>query len=383
MNVFITSTSAFLPNDPITNDQIESMVGKTSGAASRIRKIVLRNNGIESRHYALDPHSRQLTHTNTGMTAEAIRKLQPWPDFSLSNIHCLCCGTSTPDQLMPGHASMVHGELRIPPCEVISTAGICCAGMAAMKYAFAVVASGISPNAVAAGSELASTFFRLQPKLEGDLAESAVNLSDYSMGSFSSEFLKWMLSDGAGAVFLEPQPRPDRISLRIDWIELLSFANELETCMYAGAIKNEKGGLEGWRNFKNLREAINNNCFAIQQDVKLLNQEIIKTAVDRALPIILKRHDLCPQDIAWFLPHYSSEYFKPDFYNQLKKFGFDIPLTKWFTNLKTKGNTGAASIYIILDELLHSGWIQKDQKLLCFIPESGRFSICYMLLTAV
>ena len=48
-----------------------------------------------------------------------------------------------------------------------------------------------------------------------------------------------------------------------------------------------------------------------------------------------------------------------------------------------KGNTGAASIFIILEERFHSDLIEKGQKLLCFIPESGRFSMCYMLLTAV
>jgi 3-oxoacyl-[acyl-carrier-protein] synthase-3 len=66
----------------------------------------------------------------------------------------------------------------------------------------------------------------------------------------------------------------------------------------------------------------------------------------------------------------------------MEKIGFALPYERWFTNLADKGNTGSASIYIILEELFHSGRIQKGQKLLCFIPESGRFSMCYMLLTA-
>ena len=32
-----------------------------------------------------------------------------------------------------------------------------------------------------------------------------------------------------------------------------------------------------------------------------------------------------------------------------------IPCERWFTNLTTKGNTGAASIYIMLEELVASG----------------------------
>jgi 3-oxoacyl-[acyl-carrier-protein] synthase-3 len=41
---------------------------------------------------------------------------------------------------------------------------------------------------------------------------------------------------------------------------------------------------------------------------------------------------------------------------------------------RSKGNTGSASPYIMLDELFRSGRIQPGHKLLMFVPESGRFS---------
>jgi 3-oxoacyl-[acyl-carrier-protein] synthase-3 len=63
--------------------------------------------------------------------------------------------------------------------------------------------------------------------------------------------------------------------------------------------------------------------------------------------------------------------------------GFAIPAERWFTNLTRKGNTGSASIFVILEELFHSERLKEGQKLLCFIPESGRFSIAYLMLTVV
>jgi 3-oxoacyl-[acyl-carrier-protein] synthase-3 len=63
--------------------------------------------------------------------------------------------------------------------------------------------------------------------------------------------------------------------------------------------------------------------------------------------------------------------------------GFSIPSERWFTNLAWKGNTGSASIFVILEELFHSDRLREGQKLLCFIPESGRFSMAYLLLTVV
>ena len=63
--------------------------------------------------------------------------------------------------------------------------------------------------------------------------------------------------------------------------------------------------------------------------------------------------------------------------------GLSIPQERWFTNLTSKGNTGAASIFIMLDELFKSGSLRSGQRLLCYVPESGRFSSAFMHLTVV
>ena len=382
MPVYITDIAAFLPNAPIDNDRMEELLGIVNKLPSRTRKIILRNNRINNRYYAIDPATGASTHTNAQLTAAAIRRLRPMPDFSLDQIECLCCGTSSPDQLMPGHGSMVHGELKGQPCEVMSAAGICTAGMSAMKYAWMSVASGQTNNAVATGSELASSFMRSRFCGPVDLKKAA-QVEEQPTVAFEADFLRWMLSDGAGAAFLSNQPADTGLSLRIDWIDLLSFANEMATCMYAGAVKLEDGSLRGWRDHASLADALKNSSFLIKQDVKLLNREIITTAVERTLPRLIAKHNLKAGEIDWFLPHYSSDYFRSHLHDRMEKIGFALPYERWFTNLADKGNTGSASIYIILEELFHSGRIQKGQKLLCFIPESGRFSMCYMLLTAI
>lgn len=381
MAVYITDLAAFLPNDPVTNEQMELLLGMVQQLPSRTRKVILRNNGITSRHYAIDPATGKTTHTNAQLTAEAVRRLKPQPDFTPDQIECLCCGTSSPDQLMPGHGSMVHGELQGKPCEVMSAAGICNAGMSAMKYGWMSVASGQSNNAVVTGSELASSYMRAD--FCGPVDQHlAAQLEERPVISFEADFLRWMLSDGAGAAFLTNQPAAAGISLRIDWIELLSFANELETCMYAGAVKLENGSLRGWRE-KAVAVDEGSNPLLIRQDVKLLNREIITTAVNRTLPGLITKHQLKSDQIDWFLPHYSSDYFRPALRSRMESIGFGIHPDRWFTNLAAKGNTGSASMYIILEELFHSGRLSKGEKLLCFIPESGRFSMCYMQLTVV
>ena len=55
--------------------------------------------------------------------------------------------------LMPSHASMVYGFFKNKSVELNSSAGVCNAGMNALKFGFLSIRSGNSKNAVCAGSE--------------------------------------------------------------------------------------------------------------------------------------------------------------------------------------------------------------------------------------
>lgn len=376
--VYITHIAAFLPNDPVANDEMESLLGLAADTPSRARRTILRSNGIKNRYYAINKKTGQASHSNAQLTAEAIRRLAD-DEFELSEIDCLVCGTTLPDQLMPNHAVMVHGELAIPPCEVVATAGVCVAGMTAMKYAWLSIASGEHQKAIATGSELLSTSMR-GAFFKQEMQSKVKSLNKRPELAFEKDFLRWMLSDGAGAVLLQSSPRKQGQSLKIDWIMERSYANEIDTCMYAGAEKMSDGSLKGWRHFSQ-DEWLEQSIFSIKQDVKQLNKHVIHYTVERPLQELMEKKALKPEQIDFFLPHYSSEFFRDKVYQGMQKVGFDIPFERWFSNLSSKGNTGAASIYIMLDELLHSGQLKAGQKLLCYIPESGRFSTAFMLLT--
>lgn len=373
--VYITNTGSYLPHEPVSNDEIESVLGMIAGKPSRARRIILRSNGILSRHYAIDKATGTPSMSNARLTAKAIQALGV-----AGKVDVLATGTSTPDQLLPNHAVMVHGELGWDTLEVVSMAGVCLAGATALKYAFLSVKSGGAQCAVATGSERVSPQL-LARQYEAESEQKVREMETRPEIAFEKDFLRWMLSDGAGAVLLEDQPRGP-LSLKIHWIELFSYAHLLPACMYAGAEKNVDGSLTGWADFP-LNQCVEQSTFAIKQDVRLLNDKIIQMTVGEPLKAIQSKHKLTSHDVDWFLPHISSMYFAGPFAQQLIDMGFEIEPAKWFTNLTTRGNTGSASPYIMLDELFHSGRIQKGQKLLMFIPESGRFSSGFVYLEAV
>lgn len=381
MNVYITNLAAFLPGEPVSNDNMEAVLGMVGNKPSRARRMVLRSNGITSRHYVVDPKTGQATHTNAQLAAEAVRGLKN-SSFSLDEIECLACGTTMSDQLMPNHGSMVHGELGCPPCEVVSPGGVCLSSLTAMKYAYLGVKSGEFKKVVSCGSEIPSALMRAQ-YYEEELDAQIAALAHRPEIAFEKDFLRWMLSDGAGAALIEPKPAAKGLSLRIDWIIERSYANEQAACMYSGAIKQPDGSLKGWLSVEP-KQWLDQSIFAVKQDVKQLNEHIMPYTVERGIKDVLKVHPkLKASQIDWFLPHYSSHYFRERAYNSLVAANFEIPYEKWFTNLATKGNTGSASIYIILEELFHSGKLKPGQRLLCYVPESGRFNTGFMHLTVV
>ncbi|MFQ4140983.1 beta-ketoacyl-ACP synthase III [Chlorogloeopsis sp. ULAP02] len=381
-SAYITGLGVFLPNQPVSNEEMENVLGLVNGKPSRCKNRILKNNGINSRYYAIDPKTGKQTHTNAQLTAEAVRTLTKNSNFPLDNIECLVCGTSSPDQIVPSHGLMVHGELGCPPCEVVSTSGVCCSGITALKYGYMSVYSGLTKNAVTTGSELVSNQFRAK-FFQSEIEAKIQNLEAKPIITFEKDFLRWMLSDAAAAVLIANTPRQDQISFRIDWVDIVSFANELETCMYAGAVKRSDGSLQGLRDVENPDEVWKEGYIALKQDAKLLGENVVPYGIQKGFAQVRDKYSLKSDDITWYLPHYSSEHFKQPLYDELLRIGFEIPYYKWFTNLTIKGNTGSASIFVMLEELMLSGKLERGDKIFCLIPESARFSYAYMHLTVV
>lgn len=372
-NAYINSIGKFLPGEPINNHQMEDYLGRVHGRPSKVKNRILKSNGIQQRYYALD-QQQNTTYLNSQMAAYAVRDALNYLNLEADVIDLLACSTSWSDLLVPGFASMVHGELSDSlPIEIISTQGVCCAGVAALNYATSQVQLGKKQAAVAVASELASRLFK-HSHFE---AESKVINGEQL--PFDTEFLRWMLSDGAGAFLIQNHPKAKGISLKIEWIELVSHANAYPLCMYAGT--KDETGQKSWMDYPSYAEAVADGAINLRQNIRRLD-DVIKLGVEGWLRLI-ELGKVQPSEIDWLLCHYSSHFFRGKIVELLDKAGCMVPEEKWFTNLYTRGNTGCASIYLMLEELFNSGKLQAGQKIFCFVPESGRFTTAYMMLTVV
>jgi len=364
---YITSVGAFLPGEPIGNDEIETYLGIIPSSSDRLRRRMLEANGIEKRHYAID-RSGQTTILNEELAAEAVRAALQGRGMTSMNMGMLATGTTQADLPVPGFASMVHGRLGGGPMEILSAGGVCCSGMAALGGVTDAIRLGRHRVGVSVGSELVSRTLR---------ADRFV-----SDPGFDAEFLRYMLSDGAGAVVVEPEPRPDGISLRIDWSHLVSHAHRFPVCMYAGVSapdRVEAGST--WQDQPTPAQAHADGMLNLRQDTGILNN-IVALGVEEYVGLV-REGRIEPGEIDHLLVHYSSEYFRSDIVRLMSEAGLMIPEERWFTNLATKGNTGAASIYIMLEEAWSTGRFRPGDRILLMVPESGRFSVSFVHLTCV
>src|SRR5690606_39891521 len=84
------------------------------------------------------------------------------------------------------------------------------------------------------------------------------------------------------------------------------------------------------------------SVFSLKQDVKILDECILKKGVE-SMGDAMKKYQISPENITYFLPHISSVFFKDKLYNEFKHAGLEIAKDKWFINLPKVGNVGAAS----------------------------------------
>ena len=291
---YITSSAQCLPGSQVSNDDMTRYIGSVSPASDRIGRLMLRRNRIRGRHYAMQEDGSSIWST-AALGADAVRSLISRSGVSRNRIGFLASSTTQNDLMVPGLASGIHAESGLPPMEIASMQSVCASSMMALKSAALQVAAGEHEAAIAVGSEFSSRFFR--PEHYEMSVDADGRLPD------DAEFLRWTLSDGAAAVLIENAPAPRGPSLRIDWIELRSFADRFDACMTAGGVATDAGRTP-WSMMPGAVAAAKAGAFQLRQDVDALH---------RMLPVwmgefmrLVDDGRISPSETDWFLCHFSA-----------------------------------------------------------------------------
>jgi len=372
-DIFINSLGTFLPGPAIPSKDIENYLGHVYEKPSRHRALVLRQNKIKTRYYALNENG-EAQHSSAEMAAKAVTEAVKNSEISKNDITYMATSATLGDVLVPGLASHVHAALGLPPIEIANFQSVCASSLMALKSAWLQLRADEHHCAVVTGCEFASRYFR------PGFYEGVGQTEDEQRVPLEADFLRFTLSDGAGAAILENKPNARQLSLKIKWIDLRSYADRFDTCMLAGGVR-EGSDILHWSEFDSPAAAAKAGAFMLTQDFDLM-KKMIPVWVAHYLELIDQGKIVIDQ-IDHLCSHYSSHSLREEAIVLLKKSGALIDEEKWFSNLYSKGNTGTASIFIMLEELYREGNLQKGQHILCHVPESGRCVNGLMLLEVV
>ncbi len=373
--VYLESAGYFMPGEPVSNEGMDAYIAPLNRMSDRIKRRILAENGIRERYYAIDAEGCTV-HSNAQLAAGAIRHCLQQGAAELSRVSLLASGSSGGDALMPGFANMIQGELAAPPMETLSVHGICAAGVSAIQAAAQGVELGAHRSALAVASEMPSRLFK----------RSRFAARGYDC-DFDSHFLRWMLSDGAGALLLSDgapalagahgTSGEGGVRLRLKWIHQRAFSGDYPVCMQLGLTEDRA---RGHLDFASWREAEAAGALSLRQDIRLL-PHLFDVGIHEYAGLV-REGWLDPSRVDHFLCHYSSEKFIPVVDGLMHKAGLAIPRERWYSNLAWRGNTGAASIMIMLAEFVQTRSVKAGEQIFCYVPESGRFMAAYMLFEA-
>ena len=368
-NVYVHGLGSYLPAEPVSNEAMDDYVAPINRSSGRIKQRILAENGIQTRHYAIGPDG-ETRESHASLAANAVRACMAASPVAFDAVSLLAVGSSGGDALMPGFANMIQGELGAHPMQTLSSQGICMAGISALEFAAQAVELGNHQHALAVGVDMPSRMFKHTRFAPGGYRTD-----------FDAHFLRWMLSDGAGAVALGAAPLSigdSGLALKLRWIHQKSFSGDYPVCMQLGLTLDRN---RSFLDYASSGEAEVAGALALRQDIRLL-PHVFDVGIHEYAKLVGDGW-FQPDRVDHFLCHYSSAKFAPVIDELLVKAGLRIAPEAWFSNLTTRGNTGAASIFVMLAEWFQTCAPSAGETVLCFVPESGRISTSYMMFEVV
>src|SRR3954468_20061914 len=108
----IVGTGGYQPGEPITNDQIEALVGP-------LPPEVAEGIAIEQRFWQIDPHTGEHRENNSDMALKAANLALESAGVDAADVELMILATGTPDYPLPAVVNLVQQELGLERCATL------------------------------------------------------------------------------------------------------------------------------------------------------------------------------------------------------------------------------------------------------------------------
>jgi 3-oxoacyl-[acyl-carrier-protein] synthase-3 len=299
MRAKIIATGAYAPTRVLTNAELEALVETND-------EWIVQRTGIRERRIKAPDQA------TSDLAVHAARQALDRAHLTAKDIEFIVVGTTTPDHFLPSTANLVQMQLGCDRVGSVDVIAACSGSVYSLIMASQFIQTGKYKRVLAIGAETLST------------------IVDYTDRGTCI-----LLADAAGAVVLEASEDGSGI---IDG-DLYSEGKYYDLLwMPAGGSRTPA-----------TRETVDQRLhFA-----KMKGNEVFKVAVRmfaESTSKLLARHGFKASDVDLFIPHQANLRIIEAAAKRV-----ELPMDRVFVNVDRYGNTGAASVYVALDEAVSTG----------------------------
>lgn len=289
----ITAVGHYLPENRLTNDDLEEMV-ETNDEWIRTRT------GIKERRILKDPDK-----ATAFMGSEAAKEILDQRGISGEEIDVIIVATVTPDYFFPATACLIQEKIGATNAYGFDLSAACCGFLFALSTGSNMIESGRAKKVLVIGS---------------DKMSSIVDYTDRTTCI--------LFGDGAGAVLLEESEDDNGI---VDYIQRSEGDTDCALYQPAGGSLNPA-----------TEQTVADRLHYLRQDGRAVFKKATVGMADIS-DEIMKKHDLTSDDISWLVPHQANLRIIDA---TARRMGLDSK--KVMINIDKYGNTTAATIPLCL-----------------------------------
>jgi 3-oxoacyl-[acyl-carrier-protein] synthase III len=350
----VVSTGSYLPGDPITNEDLERLVGP-------LPPDILEGIQVKRRHWMIDPVTGEHRTNNSAMATSAVREALANGGVDVADVDLIVSSTASPEYHLPPMVTLVQELLGIPKCATIELRSGCAGFVEAFDVARMYVERGTYHTAVVVGSEAISPL--LAPVYLGKDPERIRmrdRMNPYNFG------------DGAGAVVLQADA-----------------AGGGRDGVFGGAIASVGGERQvamqviGGGTHRPIHEQLEAKLLVELKVDVVASGEVTPHVLTEALADVLQASGITADEVdVCVIPEGNAGYMV----EELKQAGLLTP--EWlalegkiFENLTDVGATGSAAVPLALDVAWKTGRLKPGDRVMILAIETSKWKYAGSMLT--
>ncbi len=355
--VKVSGSGTFLPGKPIEIEDVNKYLGELTEAPKKIQKwlkrmLLLMKEMLEVDyyHFAIDPETREFTEDNITMSFKAAVKALESAGKKAKDVDLIIYGSAHQDQ-MPTASVRIQEMLGIERCSEFSIHSNCTSAYKALLLAHDLIKNGRYKNALVISSSMSSSELRAEYYNQAIVKKEEL-------------FLRYFLSDGAGALFLEAS------ELKENGFFVENAITESIGGKKPAAMLNKRPAY--WMNPKEEYEkGYHHLAQMFNEQLRTHFHDEDGSVFYKGLKRFINKFKIDTDKLKFFQVNFPSKHISELVMDECEDLG--ISRDTLYTEISTMGYIGPPMVFVCLDKIIREEKLNKNELIISFVTEVSKF----------